>query len=443
MKYRIVLALLLVSLLGVHSALAIPQTARKKVEKILKQKCMDCHSDQTVYPWYANLPLVHDLIQADVTKGRSYLDLEKELFSVRKEKNIPKHVIVELESVITADAMPPIQYRAIHWDKVITKEDKLVILDWLDELKGLVIEPIPTKDSLILDQGKVLLGEKLFHDKRLSADNSISCATCHDLAKGGTDQMRFSTGINGTKGHINSPTVYNSIYNIKQFWDGRADDLVAQASGPVHNPAEMGSSWEEVISKMQDDKELLEMFKTSFGVKSSKEITGEMIASAIAEHEKSLITPGSRFDQFLNGNRDAINAEERQGFELFKKYNCTNCHLGPAVGGGSFEKMGLARDYFADRTAGLNGLKKMAASKEDNGRYNFNHKEDYRYKFKVPILRNIELTYPYFHDGNVASLDEAVRIMAEYQVGKKPTKREIELIVKFLKTLTGEGLKQS
>ena len=437
MRYLIVLSLLLVSLLN---AQATQQTSRAKVQKILKQKCMDCHSDQTVYPWYANLPIIHDLIQADVTKGRSYLDLEKELFSIKNERNIPKHVIVELESVITADAMPPIQYRAIHWDSIITKEDKLVILDWLDELKGLVIEPIPSKDSLVLDQGKVLLGEKLFHDKRLSADNSLSCASCHDLTKGGTDQMRFSTGIHGTKGHINSPTVFNSVYNIKQFWDGRADTLEAQASGPVHNPAEMGSSWDEVLSKIRDDKELLEMFKASFGVKSGKEITGEMIASAIAEHEKSLITPGSRFDQFLNGNRDAINAEERQGFELFKKYNCTNCHLGPAVGGTSFEKMGLAKDYFADRTAGLNGLKKMAASKEDNGRYNFNHKEDYRYKFKVPTLRNIELTYPYFHDGNVATLNEAVRIMAEYQVGKKPSAREIELIVKFLRTLTGEEL---
>ena len=434
------LVILLVSVFIIPEALATKSASRIKAEKVFKQKCMDCHSDQTVYPWYAQLPIIHDLIQADVTKGRSYLDLEKELFLVKNDKDIPKHVIVELESVITAGTMPLLQYRAIHWDKAITKEEKLMILDWLDELKGLVIEPIPTKESLGLDQGKVLLGEKLFNDKRLSADNTISCATCHDLSKGGTDQMRFSTGINGTKGHINSPTVYNSVYNIKQFWDGRADNLEAQASGPVHNPAEMGSSWEEVISKIQDDKELLEMFKASFGVKNSKEITGDMIANAIAEHEKSLITPGSRFDQFLNGDRDAINAEEKQGFELFKKYNCTNCHLGPAVGGTSFEKMGLAKDYFADRTAGLNGLKKMAASKEDNGRYNANHKEDYRYKFKVPTLRNVELTYPYFHDGNVKTLDEAVRIMAEYQVGKKPTPREIELIVKFLKTLTGEEL---
>ncbi len=435
-------SLCLILLLVITSNTSWAKSAeRQKVEKIFKQKCMDCHSDQTVYPWYADLPLVHDLIQADVTKGRNYLDLQKELFSIKSDKAIPKHVLVELESVITADTMPPIQYRAIHWDRIITKEEKLAILDWLDELKGLVIEPIPSKESLGLDQGKVLLGEKLFHDKRFSADNSISCATCHDLAKGGTDQMQFSTGIHGTKGHINSPTVFNSIYNIKQFWDGRADDLVAQASGPVHNPAEMGSSWEEILGKIKDDQELLEMFKTSFGVKSSKEITGDMIAIAIAEHEKSLITPGSRFDQFLNGNRDAINAEERQGFELFKKYNCTNCHLGPAVGGGSFEKMGLAKDYFADRAAGLNGLKKLAPSKEDNGRFNVNRKEDYRYKFKVPTLRNIELTYPYFHDGNVATLDEAVRIMGEYQVGKKLTAREIELIVKFLRTLTGEGLK--
>ncbi len=414
--------------------------SRLKVEKVFKQKCMDCHSDQTVYPWYFQLPIIHDLIQQDIEKGRNYLDLEKELFSIKEDKDIPKHVLVELESVISAGSMPLIQYRAIHWDKSITSSEKLMILDWLDELKGLVIEPIPTKESLGLDQDKLILGEKLFHDTRLSADNTISCATCHDLAKGGTDQMQFSTGIHGIKGHINSPTAYNSTYNIKQFWDGRAENLEAQAAGPVHNPAEMGSSWDEVIGKLSTDTELQEMFKKIYGANKPKEVTGEMIANAIGEYEKSLITPNSRLDQFLNGNRDAISAEERQGFELFKKYNCTNCHLGPAVGGGSFEKMGLAKDYFADRASGANGLKKLALAKEDNGRYNFTHKEADRYKFKVPILRNIELTYPYMHDGNVTSLNEAVRIMAEYQVGKKPTTREIELIVKFLRTLTGDEI---
>lgn len=434
--------ILVLVLLALSSSPSFAQKSklRTKAEAILKAKCMDCHSDQTVYPWYFKLPLVKDLIQADIDKGKAYLHLEEQIFSKRKEKDIPKYVALRLEEVVQHDSMPLIQYKAIHWDKILTKEDKRILLEWVSSLKGSLIEPLPSKESLNLDNGKVLLGNKLFHDTRLSADNTISCASCHDLAKGGTDQSQYSTGIRGIKGHINSPTVYNSSFNLKQFWDGRANDLVAQASGPVHNPVEMGSNWDEVLAKLKADKDTVELFKKAFAIKNAEDITSDMIVDAIAEFEKSLVTPNSRFDKYLRGNRSAINAEEKQGFELFKKNNCITCHYGPSLGGASFEKMGRNKDYFTAREAGKSGLTKLKISKEDYGLFAVTRDENDRYKFKVPNLRNVELTYPYFHDGNVKTLKEAVRIMGEWQLGANLNEREVGLIVKFLKTLTDEDL---
>ena len=414
---------------------------RVKAEALLKKKCMDCHSQQTVYPWYYNFPIIKDLIDADIAKGRAMLDLEDSVFSINDDKEIPKPTLLKIKSAIVDDWMPPIQYRIMHWDKIINNDDKEVISNWVDRLEGKSISALPSIEELKIQRSlsdeKIALGEKLYHDTRLSGDNSLSCASCHDLAKGGTDQKQFSTGIRGAKGGINSPTVYNSVYNIKQFWDGRADTLEAQAHGPVHNPGEMGSNWQEVISKLSQDAELVAMFKSAYAINSEKEITGDMIANAIAEYEQTLITPDSAFDNYLNGQETALGADEEKGYELFKKHQCATCHSGIAIGGQSFELMGKYRDYFADRAAGENGLKTMPLTKEDNGRFNVTRKNSDKRKFKVPSLRNVEITYPYMHDGNVKTLDSAVRIMAEYQVGKKISEEDQKLIVKFLKTLTG------
>ena len=373
---------------------------------------MDCHSDQTVYPWYAQLPIVQSVIQADIDKGKKYFHLEKELFAIEDDKDLPKYIFARLTDVIKNDSMPPIQYRVAHWDKVLTKQDKQALTEWLDQYSVTAIKPLPDPATLNLDQTKVALGKKLFHDTRLSGDNSLSCASCHDLAKGGTDQAQYSTGINGAKGHINSPTVFNSSFNLKQFWDGRADDLEAQAHGPVHNPIEMGSSWNQVLGKLKRDREL-------------RNLSGDQIANAIAEFEKSLITHGNAFDRYLAGDTNAISAQARHGYELFKKHDCNKCHNGAAVGGASFEKMGLTKDYFAGRELSV----------EDQGRFNATKDPMDKHKFKVPILRNVKDTYPYFHDGSVNSLNEAVAIMAEYQIGKKLNKKDIEAIVEFLETL--------
>jgi cytochrome c peroxidase len=202
--------------------------------------------------------------------------------------------------------------------------------------------------------------------------------------------------------------------------------LEEQAAGPVHNPIEMGSNWEEVIPKLEKDPEYVKAFKALYP---EQGISGEAIVDAIAVFERSLNTPNSRFDQYLRGKKDAITEEEKKGYELFKSNGCATCHVGPAMGGESFERMGLKGDYFEDR----GNIQEV-----DQGRINFTKNEDDRFKFKVPTLRNIAVTYPYFHDGQASDLMEAVKTMAKYQEGKELSDQEAELIVKFLNTLTGE-----
>jgi cytochrome c peroxidase len=176
---------------------------------------------------------------------------------------------------------------------------------------------------------------------------------------------------------------------------------------------------------------LVKLFEAAYG---SPEITGDKIAEVIGTFEHSLVTPG-RFDKYLKGDKSAMSSDERKGYELFKRHNCTSCHSGPALGGQSFEKMGVAANYFADRVSGANGLRKLAKAKEDNGRYNVTRRESDRYKLKVPLLRKVSSTFPYMHDGNVTSLEEAVRIMGEYQLGKKLSQDDIRFIAKFLRVL--------
>jgi len=194
----------------------------------------------------------------------------------------------------------------------------------------------------------------------------------------------------------------------------------------------MGSNWDEVVAKLTADAEYAVLFESAFG---SQEITGEKIAIAISEFEKSLVTPDNKFDSYLKGNDYALSDKEKQGFELFKKYNCNNCHLGVSVGANSFQKMGVYKDYFSDRAGGLNGLKQMPLAKEDLGRFNVTRAEADRYVFKVPTLRNIKKTFPYLHDGTIRSLSRTVEIMGEYQVGKTIPKEDVTKIVLFLKTL--------
>lgn len=284
------------------------------------------------------------------------------------------------------------------------------------------IKPLPAK--LNLDARKVNLGRTLFHDKRLSKDNSLSCASCHDIAAGGVDGKQFAVGIKGQVGPINTPTVLNSGLNFRQFWDGRAASLEEQAAGPVHNPGEMGSNWNEVIGKLSQDKAFVDQFKVAYpdGLK------GKNIQDAIATFEKSLITP-SRFDRYLSGEGMALQEDEKHGYQLFKNYGCAACHQGQGVGGNMYQTFGVLGNYFKD---------KGKITDADLGRFAVTKNEADRHVFKVPSLRNVELTAPYFHDGSAKTLDEAVEVMFRYQLGRSAPAADKALIVKFLKTLTGE-----
>jgi cytochrome c peroxidase len=285
------------------------------------------------------------------------------------------------------------------------------------------IKPVPIEQTLNLKL--VALGDRLFHDVRLSQDNTISCASCHILSAGGSDHAPRSVGVGGAIGGIKAPTVYNSSFNFVQFWDGRASTLEEQAAGPVHNPREMASNWTEVLSKLKADPQMVKAFDELF----PDGLTEQAIVTAIAEFERSLVTANSRFDRWLRGDDDAIDPYELRGYLLFKSYGCISCHQGVNVGGNLFAYMGAMGDYFEDR-----GRKVTEA---DLGRFNVTKRVEDKHFFKVPSLRLAAINPPYFHDGSVNTLSEAVRIMGRYQLGREIPADEIEAIVAFLHTLVG------
>jgi cytochrome c peroxidase len=267
----------------------------------------------------------------------------------------------------------------------------------------------------------VELGKKLYFDTRLSKSGAISCNSCHNLSMGGTDNLKTSIGDHWHQGPINAPTVLNSSLNLAQFWDGRAKDLKAQAGGPIANPGEMAFSHGLAIDMLES----IPAYKTEFKkVFKTEPIDIDQVTRAIAAFEETLVTPNSRFDKWLKGDKKAISADELAGYQLFKNSGCVACHNGPAVGGNSFQKMGVVAPY--------------AASSPAEGRSAVTGKDADRFNFKVPTLRNVELTYPYFHDGEAATLTQAVDTMGRIQLGKTFTPEENAKIVAFLKTLTGE-----
>lgn len=282
------------------------------------------------------------------------------------------------------------------------------------------IEPITVE--AVTEPKKVELGKMLWFDTRLSKSGTLSCNSCHDLAKGGTDNIPTSVGYNWAEGPINSPTVLNSRYSLAQFWDGRAKDLMEQAGGPIENPIEMASSHEFVVQVLNSIPEYKALFQDAFGTEG--DINIDQVTSAIAIFEDTLVTPNSRFDKWLGGDDEALSAQELNGYKLFKDSGCVACHNGAAVGGGSFQKFGVFDKYTTQNLA--------------EGRYAVTGKEEDKGLFKVPTLRNIELTYPYFHDGQVDSLAEAVNIMGKIQLNREFTPEETADIVAFLKTLTGD-----
>jgi len=285
------------------------------------------------------------------------------------------------------------------------------------------ISPIPEQHGENAD--KVKLGQQLFSDVRLSKDNKIACASCHQLEQGGDDGLKTSITNTGMNDLINAPTIFNSRYNFRQTWRGAFRSLELQAEGDIRNPRHGNIGWDELLPKMNAIKE----YRQAFGEIGFEKITREAILNVIASYERTLITPNSKFDQYLKGDHQAINDNEKKGYQHFKNYGCIACHQGVNVGGNVFQKFGLFNDYFK---------KRGSIKKADYGLYNVSGKEKDKFVFRVPSLRNVEVTSPYLHDGTVKKLDEAVRLMAEYQLGATIPDKDIRQIVMFLKTLTGE-----
>jgi len=284
------------------------------------------------------------------------------------------------------------------------------------------VEPIqPILPAAVSHPQMSELGKKLFFDPRLSRSGFISCNSCHNLSMGGSDNLTTSIGHNWQKGPINAPTVLNSSMNVAQFWDGRARDLKEQAGGPIANPGEMAFTHELAVEVIASIPQYVNEFERVFG---SRAVDIDKVTRAIAAFEETLVTPNARFDRWLKGDNGALDKSELEGYQLFKDSGCTACHNGPAAGGTSFRKMGLVEPYRTDNPA--------------EGRVAVTGRDADRFNFKVPTIRNVELTYPYFHDGAAATLTEAVEVMGRVQLGRRYSDAENAAIVAFLKTLTGD-----
>lgn len=295
----------------------------------------------------------------------------------------------------------------------------------IDPARLAMFGPLPAvmeSPSNPITEEKVALGRMLYYDTRLSKGQDLSCNSCHRLDRYGVDNEATSPGHKGQRGARNSPTVYNAAGHFVQFWDGRAADVEAQAKGPVLNPVEMAMPGEKhVITVLTSIPEYVEAFKKAFPGEKSP-VTYDNMAKAIGAFERKLVTP-SRWDRFLQGDPAVLTDEEKTGFNLFVDVGCHTCHAGPYVGGATYHKLGV--------------VKPMPEVK-DLGRFEVTKQEGDKLMFKVPGLRNIEKTGPYYHDGSVATLEEAVRLMAEHQLGKTLKDAEVASIVAWLKTLTGE-----
>lgn len=402
-------------------------------------QCLMCHSEGAKLPFYATMPIAKDLISTDINTGMKFIDLSEGIENLRQGKPVNEATLAKIERTVRDGSMPLARFSIMHWGSAISGKKVDMMQSWVSahrlehystgmasaEFATEAVQPLV--DSIPVNPDKVALGDKLFHDTRFSADNTISCASCHGLNTGGVDNKQYSDGVGGQKGGVNAPTVYNAVFNFVQFWDGRAATLAAQAAGPPLNPVEMAcESWDQIIEKLTADKELTAQFTAVY----PEGYSDESLTDAIAEFEKTLITPNSPFGRYLKGDKQAITAQEIHGYELFNENKCATCHVGTNFGGQSYELIGLKGDYFADRGLEL--------TEEDNGRYKETKAERDRHRFKTPTLRNVALTAPYMHDGTAQTLEQAIDMMTRYQLGITLPEADRADMVSFLKTLTGE-----
>ncbi|MDO4409983.1 MAG: cytochrome c peroxidase [Akkermansia sp.] len=405
-------------------------------QQAINSKCADCHRPGTKISELMNT-LSGGMLANHVKDGLRHYNVD----ATPTATNLAK-----LEYAIKTASMPPVAYTAVHWGSTLDKQEKAAFQQtiwakraqlawknhpWINLIgEEFAMQPImPLPNALPVNKDKVALGKALYHDVALSDDNTVSCASCHALEKGGTDNLATSTGVRGQKGGINAPTVFNAAFHIQQFWDGRAADLKEQAGGPPLNPVEMGykhpNDWEKIAAKLNQKTEFAADFRKVYPAG----FNADTITDAIAEYERTLITPNSPFDKYLKGDKKAMSKDAIKGYKLFMDNGCYTCHSGPALGGQSFEHADLKGNFF--------GTRKLTP--DDNGLMNFTKRESDQHKFRVPTLRNVELTWPYMHDASAKTLKEAIIKMYKYQVGRSDfDANELRQLSAFLKALTGE-----
>lgn len=288
-----------------------------------------------------------------------------------------------------------------------------------------VDDPImPLPEKLALDQRKVELGSKLFRDPILDREKQATCLTCHPFGRGGVDGAPKPQLPGKEAMTVNTPTIFNVGLNYRQHWNGKFETLEAQLDAPILNPRVMNMTYPEVVARLSASPEYAAAFRDIY----PDGVTEKNFRDALAEYERSLITPRSPFDRFLAGDPEAIDDRVRKGYALFKSHGCISCHQGVNIGGNMMQRFGALKDYFAGREI----------SEADLGLFLVTRREEDKHVFRVASLRNVALTAPYFHDGSVKTLEEAVRIMSEYQLGRPLDDEQTKLIVAFLGSLTGD-----
>lgn len=286
-------------------------------------------------------------------------------------------------------------------------------------------EPIvPLAPVADLDQNRVELGATLFADKQLSSKNMLSCVSCHDLSTGGTVRAKRTVGYNGRMHRFNAPSIFNVGRNYRLGWRGNFTSLEQQNEAVLLDRNLMAISWAELISRLRGSDRYRAAFREAYG----RSIRREDVLDALATYERSLVTPDAPFDLYLRGDQTALSNEAERGYGLFKMYGCASCHQGSNVGGNVFQKFGVFLDPHGSK----------GVSSGDLGRWTVTHADSDIGVFRVPSLRNVELTAPYFHDGRVASLDEAVTLMGRVQLGQEIPGNDVKDLVAFLKSLTGK-----
>lgn len=286
------------------------------------------------------------------------------------------------------------------------------------------IQPIPLLHNL--NPKIVALGDDLFHDNILT-DKGINCASCHNLKNGGIDGRPVSVNIQGGSDFMNTPTVFNSSLNFLFMWNGRDTTLEQQLNYVLSNSKHMGTNWDDLLHRLSMHPD----YKQRFNALYETGITRHTVTHAITTFERSLITPNSPFDQYLRGDENAISEDQKSGYLLFKHYGCISCHQGINLGGNTYAKLGTFKLPKKEQHTGEEAI-------FDLGKYNHTGNDSDKGVFRVPSLRNIDKTAPYFHDGEVKSLERAIKLMARYQIGQDINKEEIHLIASFLRSLTGE-----